>query len=217
LPASPHPSAYVDTKEYYRLVREARRRDPDAREATAVDAEILAMVERTPDTVAMHRAFMEGGLAFRLMRAIAVDGARLMARLYDELYETPMAAAWRDRADALARSRDYAAFGAASREADAVEAALRPREGRTQQLVQTCVENTIVVDASPVGAGLDDAPRATLAASLEELRLLFPDRRFPEVLKIPRFRQRLAFDDAGLERVVAVFEKVNRERLGGKF
>lgn len=210
-------SAYADTKEYYRLVWEAHRRDPDAPETAAVAAEILEMVERTPDAVAMHRAFIAGGLAFRFMRAVAVDGARLMSRLYQGLEETPLAEAWRARADAMAQAQDYAAFDAASRAADSEEAQLKTREGRAQQLIQTCIENVLAAAASPLGAGLDDAPKAALAAALEELGSLFPARRFPDVLKIPRYRQRVAFDDARLDYLIGVFEEVNGERLGGKY
>lgn len=214
----PDPRAvHADVIEYYRLVLEGRRKDPYAREAARADEAILKMVRETPDVVAMNRAFTAGGLSFNLARAIAVDGASHQADSYAALGEEELAARWRERARALGTATDAAGIYAVTDRMDRDEAPAKENAARLKWLVDAIIEKLFLVEASPPGTGLEDQPKTTLVAALDELRRRFPGLTFGAALKLPSVRPRLFYDDAALARLMDLFAKVNRERLGGKY
>ena len=209
--------AHNDTIEYYRLTLALHQKDAHAPETAKADEAVLAMVRETPDVLEMNRRMMEGGLAFAVGRAIAVDGANFQAEVYEELDEAPLAELGRKRAQALAASADMEALYAASEKMDAEEAPVKENEARLRSLVPTIIEKLLLVEASPAGTDLDEQPKTTLTASLDELGQRFPGVRFAAALKLPRVRKRLFYPDKELARLAELFEKVNRERLGGRY
>jgi hypothetical protein len=210
-------AVHQDTIEYYRLTLALHRKDPHAVETAKADEAVLAMVRETPGVVEMNRKMMEGGLAFQVARGIAVDGANYQAEIYEELDEAPLAEMWRKRAGSLAASKDMDELYDVSGKMDAEEAPVKENEARLRSLVPTIIEKLLLVEASPAGTGLDEQPRATLVASLDELAQRFPGARLADVLKWPRVRTRLFYPDKELARVAELFEKVNKERLGGRY
>jgi hypothetical protein len=210
-------AVHKDTIEYYRLTLALHKKDPHAAETVKADEAVLAMVRETPDVVEMNRKMMEGGLAFAVARAIAVDGANYQAEVYEELDEAPLAEMWRRRAAALAASGDMDQLYDVSAKMDAEEAPVKENEARLKSLVPTIIEKLLLVEASPAGTGLDDQPKTTLVASLDELGQRFPGLRFGDALKLPRVRARLFYPDKELARLAELFEKVNKERLGGRY
>jgi len=209
--------AHADAVEYYRLTLVQHQKDPHAPATAKADEAVLAMVRATTDVVAMNKQFTEGGLSFAVARAMAVDGANYQAEVYEELDETPLAERWRARAAALAASRDMTELYDVSGKMDAAEAPVKENEARLKTLVQTIIEKLSLVAASPAGTDRDEQPKVTLVASLDELAQRLPGVRFPAVVAMPRFRKRLFYADDALARLVAAFEKVNRERLGGRY
>lgn len=209
--------AHQDTIEYYRLTLALHQKDPHAPETVKADEAVLAMVRETPDVLEMNRKMMEGGLAFATARAIAVDGANYQAEVYEELDEAPQAERWRKRAQALGASKDMNELYDVSAEMDAEEAPVKENEARLKSLAQTIVEKLFLVEASPAGTDLDEQPKTTLVASLDELAQRFPGVRFPDALRLPRIRKRLFYSDEQLGRLAELFEKVNNERLGGRY
>jgi len=209
--------AYQDTIEYYRLTLALHQKDPHAPETVRADEAVLAMVRETPDVLEMNRKMMEGGLAFATARAIAVDGANYQAEVYEELDEEPLAERWRARARALAASGDMNELYDVSAKMDAEDAPIKENEARAKTLVSTIVEKLLLVEASPAGTDLDEQPKTTLVASLDELAQRLPGVRFVDALKLPRLRERLFYPDKELARLIEIFEKVNAERLGGRY
>lgn len=210
-------AVHKDTIEYYRLTLALHQKDAHAPETVKADEAVLAMVRETPDVVEMNKKMMEGGLAFQVGRAIAVDGANYQAEVYEELDEAPLAERWRARAQALAASGDMDQLYGVSARMDAEEAPVKENEARLKSLVPTIIEKLLLVEASPAGTDLDEQPKATLVASLDELAQRYPGVRFADVLKWPRVRTRLFYPDKELARVAELFEKVNKERLGGRY
>lgn len=210
-------AAHADTIEYYRLALEARRLDPYAREAVKVDAETLEMVRKTPDVLEMNRAFMEGGLAFRLTRALAVDGARFAASTHTKLGQDELAEHWEERAKVLARAEDYAAIDAVAEQWSQTEAELREKIERTKQLVDEGLECLLKIGAAKAGSKLSEGDLTKLRAGLEELRRRHPDMRFPELLRLPYVRDRLPWSVDKLPLFDDLFERVNRDELKGGF
>jgi hypothetical protein len=210
-------AVHQDTIEYYRLTLALHQKDPHAAETAKADEAVLAMVRETPDVLEMNKQMMEGGLSFAVARAIAVDGATFQAEIYEELDEAPQAELWRARARALAASKDMDELYDVSAKMDAEEAPVKENEARLKSLVQTVVEKLLLVEASPAGTDLDEQPKTTLTASLDELAQRFPGVRFPDALKLPRVRKRLFYPDKELARLAEIFEKVNKERLGGRY
>lgn len=209
--------AYADTVEYYRLTLALHKQDPHAAETVKADEAILAMVKKTPDMVEMNKQFMEGGLSFALARGMAVDGANYQAEVYEELEEAPLAEQWRARAAALAAARDYNEIYDITGRMDAAEAPVKENEARLKQLVQTVIEKIPLVYASPPGTDRDEQPKGTMVANLDELKQRFPGTRFPDLLRLPRIRKRLFYPDDKFKALIAAFEKVNKERLGGRY
>jgi hypothetical protein len=210
-------AVHQDAIEYYRLTLALHQKDPHAAETAKADEAVLAMVRETPGVLEMNKQMMEGGLAFAVARAIAVDGANFQAEVYEELAETPQAELGRKRAQALAASKDMDELYAVSSKMDAEEAPVKENEARLKSLAQTVVEKLLLVEASPTGTDLDEQPKTTLVASLDELAQRFPGVRFADVLKLPRIRKRLFYPDKELGRLAEIFEKVNNERLGGRY
>ena len=210
-------AVHQDTIEYYRLTLALHQKDAHAPETAKADEAVLAMVRETPDIIEMNKQMMEGGLAFAVARAIAVDGANFQAEVYEGLDETPLAELWRKRARALAASADMDELYDVSSKMDAEEAPVKENEARLRSLVPTIIEKLLLVEASPAGTDLDEQPKTTLTASLDELAQRFPGLRFADALKLPRVRQRLFYPDKELARLAELFEKVNRERLGGRY
>ena len=209
--------AHNDTIEYYRLTLALHQKDAHAPETAKADEAVLAMVRETPDVLEMNKQMMEGGLAFAVARAIAVDGANFQAEVYEGLDESPLAELWRMRARALAASADMDQLYDVSAKMDAEEAPVKENEARLRSLVPTIIEKLLLVEASPAGTDLDEQPKTTLTASLDELGQRFPGVRFADALKLPRVRKRLFYPDKELARLAELFEKVNRERLGGRY
>jgi hypothetical protein len=210
-------AAHEETIEYYRLTLALHQKDPHAAETAKADEAVLAMVRETTDVVEMNKKMMEGGLAFAVARAIAVDGANYQAAIYEELDEAPLAELWRRRAQALAASGDMNELYDVSAKMDAEEAPVKENEARLKSLVPTIIEKLLLVEASPAGTDLDEQPRTTLVASLDELGQRFSGLRFPDVIKWPRVRTRLFYPDKALARLAELFEKVNKERLGRRY
>ncbi|MGD8718547.1 MAG: hypothetical protein PVH29_06945 [Candidatus Zixiibacteriota bacterium] len=208
---------HKDTIEYYRLTLAQHEKDPHAVETAKADRAVLEMVRETPGVVEMNSKMMEGGLAFAVARAMSVDGANFQADVYEELEEGPLAERWRARAGALAASGDMNELYAISEKMDAEEAPTKENESRAKSLIPTIIEKLLLVEASPPGTGLDEQPMTTLTASLDELAQRFPGVRFPDALDLPRFRTRLVYSDGQIKRLVELFEKVNAERLGGRY
>jgi hypothetical protein len=209
--------AHADTVEYYRLTLEARKKDPHAVETVKVDAETLEMVKKTPDLLEMNRQFMEGGLSFRLARAMAVDGARYQAEVYREIREDELADHWTRRAEAIAKAADFNGIDAVSEKWSGEESQLKEKISRTKTLVDEIVENTFYVSAAKPGSKLSESSQTKLEANLKELAERNPGERFPDVCKKPWVRERLTYDDAKLKRLLEIFERVNAECLGGRF
>jgi hypothetical protein len=128
-----------------------------------------------------------------------------------------LAELWRKRAQALAASEDMDQLYDVSSKMDAEEAPVKENEARLKSLAQTVVEKLLLVEASPAGTDLDEQPKTTLVASLDELAERFPGVRFTDALKLPRVRKRLFYPDKELARLAEIFEKVNKERLGGRY
>jgi hypothetical protein len=210
-------AVHKDTIEYYRLTLALHQKDAHAAETAKADEAVLAMVRETPDVLEMNRKMMEGGLAFAVARAIAVDGANYQAEIYEELDEAPLAEMWRKRAGSLAASKDMDELYDVSGKMDAEEAPVKENEARLKSLAQTVLDKLMLVEASPAGTDLDEQPKTTLVASLDELAQRFPGVRFTEILKLPRIRKRLFYSDKQLGRLAELFEKVNKERLGGRY
>jgi hypothetical protein len=210
-------AVHEETIEYYRLTLAAHKKNPHAVETAKADEAVLAMVKETPDVLEMNRKMMEGGLAFAVSRAIAVDGAAFQAEVYEELDEEPLTELWRKRAEALAASGDMNELYAVSEKMDAEEAPVKENEARLKQMVDTIIEKMLLVEASPTGTDLDESPKQTLVATLDESGERYPGVRFPDLLKLPRLRKRLFYTDKQLKRLAELFEKVNAERLGGKY
>ncbi len=210
-------AVHQDAVEYYRLTLALHKKDAHAAETARADEAVLAMVRETPGVVEMNRKMMEGGLAFAVARAIAVDGANYQAAIYEELDEAPLAELWRKRAAALAASEDMDRLYDVSSKMDAEEAPVKENEARLKSLVPTIIGKLLLVEASPAGTDLDEQPKTTLTASLDELAQRFPGLRFADALKLPRVRKRLFYPDRELARLAELFEKVNRERLGGRY
>jgi hypothetical protein len=209
--------AYQDTIEYYRLTLALHQKDPHAPQTVKADEAVLAMVRETPDMLEMNRKMMEGGLSFAVARAIAVDGANFQAEVYEELDEAPLAERWRERARAIAASKDMNELYDVSAKMDAEEGPVKENEARLKSLVSTIVEKLLLVEASPAGTDLDEQPKTTLVASLDELGQRFPGLRFPDALRLPRIRKRFFFPDKEFAALLEFFEKVNKERLGGRY
>jgi hypothetical protein len=209
--------AHADTIEYYRLTLEARKRDPHAKEAVKADAETLEMVKKTPDLLEMNRQFMEGGLSFRLGRALAVDGARFQAEVYAELKLDELAGSGNAKAEAISQAADFNEIDAVSTRFAADEAKLLEKVSRTKTLMDETVENVFYISAAKPGSELSESVQAKLEAGLKELAERNPGARFPDLLKLPWIRVRFTFSDAQLRRLVEIFDKVNAECLGGRF
>ncbi|MCP4228557.1 MAG: hypothetical protein GY771_00210 [bacterium] len=208
---------HEETIEYYRLTLAAHKRDKYAVETVKADEAILDMVKKTPDALEMGRQFNEGGLSFNLGRAIAVDGANQQADIYDKLNEEPLAECYRKRAAALAASEDMDELYAISDKMDKEDEPIKQSEARLKSLLDTIIEKLMLADAAPPGTGYDDSELTMLKASFEELNERYPGLRFPDILIIPRLRKRLFYSDKQLKDLSALFDKVNSERLGGKY
>jgi hypothetical protein len=210
-------SAHAETIEYYRLTLEARKRDPHAERAARIDAETLEMVRETPDLLEMNKAFMEGGLAFRLTRAIAVDGALYQAAIHRKLGQEELAEHWERRAKALESVEDYAAVDGIAEEWGKEEGALRERDERFKIIVDEGLEAVLNLSAGEPGSKLGELQRTKLEANLKELRERAPGMRFPDLLTLPFVRDRLPWDDAALRKLSELFEGVNRDEFGGEY
>jgi hypothetical protein len=210
-------AVHEDTIEYYRLTLALHQKDPHAAETAKADEAVLAMVRETPGVVEMNKKMMEGGLSFQVARAIAVDGANYQAEIYGELDEEPLAELWRKRAGALAASEDMDQLYDVSSKMDAEEAPVKENEARLKSLVPTIIEKLLLVEASPAGTDLGEQPKTTLVASLDEQAQRFGGLRFADALKLARVRKRLFYPDKELARLAEIFEKVNKERLGGRY
>ena len=106
---------------------------------------------------------------------------------------------------------------AVSGRTDSEEAPVKENESRLKSILDTIIEKILLVEASPPGTGYDDSPKVTLVATLDELGKRYPGLRFPDLLELARLRERLFYSDKRLKRLVEIFEKVNTERLGGKY
>jgi hypothetical protein len=210
-------AVHEEVIEYYRLTLAAHKKDSHAVETAKSDVAVLEMVKETPDMLEMNRRMMEGGLSFAVARAMAVDGANFQAEIYEELDEEPLAGLWRKRAEALAASEDMEELYAVSDKMDAEEAPVKENEARLKQMADTIIEKMLLVEASPAGTDLDESPKQTLVATLDELGERYPGVRFPDMLSMPRLRKRLFYTDKQLNRLAELFEKVNAERLGGRY
>jgi hypothetical protein len=210
-------AVHEEVIEYYRLTLTAHKKDPHAVETVKADEAVLAMVKETPDVLEMNRRMMEGGLSFAVARAMAVDGANFQAEVYEELDEESLAGLWRKRAETLAASKDMEELYAVSDKMDAEESPVNENEARLKQMADTVIEKMFLAEASPAGTDLDESPRQTLVPTLDELNERYPGVRFPDVLKMPRLRKRLFYTDEQLNRLAEIFEKVNAERLGGRY
>jgi hypothetical protein len=210
-------AVHEEVIEYYRLTLAVHKKDPHSVETAKADEVVLEMVKETPDVLEMNRRMMEGGLAFAVSRAMAVDGAAFQAEVYEELDEEPLAGLWRKRAEALAASKDMDELYAFSEKMDAEEAPVKENEARLKQMTDTIIEKMFLAEASPVGTDLDESPKQTLVATLDELSERYPGVRFPDILKMSRLRKRLFYTDKQFKRLAEIFEKVNAERLGGKY
>jgi hypothetical protein len=210
-------AVHEEVIEYYRLTLAAHKKDSHAVETAKSDVAVLEMVKETPDMLEMNRRMMEGGLSFAVARAMAVDGANFQAEIYEELDEEPLAGLWRKRAEALAASEDMEELYAVSDKMDAEEAPVKENEARLKQMADTIIEKMLLVEASPAGTDLDESPKQTLVATLDELGERYPGVRFPDMLSMPRLRKRLFYTDKQLKRLAEIFEKVNAERLGGRY
>ncbi len=208
---------HEETIEYYRLTLEARKKDLYAVETAKADKAILDMVKKTPDMVEMNRQFMEGGLSFNLARAITADGANQQAGIHDKLEEEPLAECYRKRADALAGSKDMNELYAVSDRMDQEDGPIKENESRLKSLLDTIIDKLMLAEAAPPGTGYDDSETTMLNASLEELNERYPGVCFPDLLTIPRLRKRLFYSDKQLKSLSTLFDKVNSERLGGKY
>lgn len=211
------PAAHADTIEYYRLTLEARKTDPHAKEAARVDEDILEMVRQTPDLLGMNKQFMEGGLSFRLGRALAVDGALYQAEIYSGLGQVELAEHWKERAEALARVEDYAGIDKIAEEWGLVESQLRETITRTMSMVDEALNSLLDIGAAEPGSKLSDGERVKLEAGLKEMRERHPDKRFPELLRLPYIRDRLPWSDDKLALFDELFEKVNQGEFKGVF
>lgn len=209
--------AHADTVEYYRLTLETRKKDPHAVEAAKVDAETLEMVEKMPDLLEMNKQFMEGGLSFRLTRAIAVDGARYQGQVYEGIEVKELADHWQKRADAISNASDYNEIDSIATQWGDEESKLLERVSRTKTLVDEIVESTFYVSAAEPGSKLSESHQTKLEANLKELDERNPGKRFPDLLNIPWIRNRITFTDAQVKRLVEIFDDVNAECLGGRF
>jgi len=210
-------AVHKEVVEYYRLTLAAHRKDPHAVETAKADEAVLAMVKETPGVLEMNRKMIEGGLAFAVTRAVAVDGANYQAEVYEELDEEPLAELWRRRAEALAASGDINELYDVSRKMDAEEAPVQEREGRLKYILDTVIGEMLLAEASPPATDLDESEKRTLFASLDELAERYPGTRFSDLLGLPRFRKRLFYTDKQLKRLAEIFDKVNAERLGGAY
>lgn len=210
-------AVHEEVIEYYRLTLAAHKKDPHAVETAKADGAVLEMVKDTPGVLEMNRKMMDGGLSFAVARAMAVDGANFQAEVYEELDEEPLAGLWRKRAEALAASGDMDELYAASEKMDAEEAPVKENEARLKQMTDTIIEKMLLVEASQAGTDLDESPKQTLVATLDELGERYPGVRFPDMLNMPRLRKRLFYADEQLKRMAEIFEKVNAERLGGRY
>ncbi|HUT98498.1 MAG TPA: hypothetical protein VM054_05400 [bacterium] len=209
--------AHADTIEYYRLTLEARKRDPHAVEAAKADAETLEMVKKTPDLIEMNRQFMEGGLSFRLGRAMAVDGARFQAEVYAEMKLDELAGIWNARADAISKAADFNEIDSVSARFAGDESKILEKISRTKTLMDEIAESTFFVSAAKPGSELSESTQTKLEAGLKELAERNPGGRFPDLLKLPWIRNRFTYTDAQIERLVEIFAHVNAECLGGRF
>ncbi len=207
---------HQETIEYYRLTLAARKKDKYAVETSKADEAILDMVKKTPDAVEMGRQFNEGGLSFNLGRAIAVDGANQQADIYEKLDETPLAELYHKRAEAIGAAKDMDELYAISDRMDSEDGPIKENEARLKSLLDTIIDKLMLADAAPPGTGYDESEIVVLNASLEELNERYPGLRFPDILALPRLRKRLFYSDKQLKQLVALFDKVNSERLGGK-
>jgi hypothetical protein len=210
-------AVHEEVIEYYRLTLAAHKKDPHAVETAGADEAVLAMVRETLDVLEMNRKMMEGGLSFAVARAMAVDGANFQAEVYEELDEEPLVELWRKRAEAVATSGDMDELYAVSEKMDAEEAPIKENEAWMKQMADTIIEKMLLVEASPARTDLDDSPKQTLVATLDELGERYPGVRFPDMLKMPRLRKRLFYTDKQLKSLAEIFEKVNAERLGGQY
>jgi hypothetical protein len=208
---------HEETIEYYRLTMVAHQKDKYAKETAKADKAILDMVKKTPDMVEMNRQFMEGGLSFNLARAIAVDGANQQADVYEQLDEKPLAERYRERAKAIAGAKDMDELYAISDKMDAEDETTKQNEARLKSLTDTIIDKLMLAEAAPPGTGYDESEITVLKASCEELNERYPGTRFPDLLAIPRLRKRLFYSDTQLKDLSALFDKVNSERLGGKY
>jgi len=209
--------AHRDIIEYYRLVLAANKNDPCAAAVVKADEAVLAMVKETPGVVEMNEKMMAGGLAYDVTRGIAVDGANVQAAVYEELDEEPLTELWRKRAQALAKAKNMDELYAVSEQMDAEEAPVKESEARLKTICETVIEKVLLAEAAPPGTAYDDSEKQTLAAHLDELAERYPGVRWPALLEMPRLRKRLAYDDKQLVRLSELFEKVNAERLGGRY
>lgn len=210
-------AVHEEVIEYYRLTLAAHKKDPHAVETAKADEAVLEMVKETPDVLEMNRRMMEGGLSFAVTRAMAVDGANFQAEVYEELDEEPLAGLWRKRAEALVASEDMEELYAVSDKMDAEESPVKENEARLKQTADTIIEKMFLAEASPAGTDLDESPKQTLVATLDELGGRYPGVRFPDLLELPRLCKRLFYTGKQLNRLAELFEKVNAERLGGKY
>ncbi len=209
--------AHADAIEYYRLTLEARKKDPNAVEAVKVDAETLEMVKKTPDLLEMNKQFMEGGLSFRLTRAMAVDGARYQAKVYEGIKVKVLADHWAKRADAISNASDYNEIDSIITQWGDEESKLLERVSRTKTLVDEIVESTFYVSAAKPGSKLSESSQTKLEACLKELAERNPGNLFPDLLRLPWIRNRLTFTDAQVKRLVEIFDDVNTDCLGGRY
>lgn len=208
---------HQETIEYYRLTLTAHNKDKYAVETAKADEAILDMVKKTPDAVEMGRQFIEGGLSFNLTRGIAVDGANQQADIYQKLDEVPLAELYRKRAEAIAAVKDMNELYAISDQMDSEDGPIKENEARLKSLLDTIIDKLMLADAAPPATGYDESEIAVLNASLKELNERYPGTRFPDLLSIPRLRNRLFYSDKQLKSLSALFDKVNAERLGGKY
>lgn len=209
--------AQKNTIEYYRLVKLFHSKDPYAVLTTEADQGMIDVVKSTTDVVEMNRKMMEEGYVFSLNIGMVLDGHNLEKETYELLEEGPMADHWKQRIERIKTAQAASDVDNIIADLEQVKTSILQKESRLKSILETIIEKIFLSDASPQGSGYDQGPNASLSGALDELNQLMPGTRFPDMIKIPRFRKRLFFSDEQLDRVVEIFEKVNDERLGGKY
>jgi hypothetical protein len=209
--------AQADTIEYYRLVMVAHQKDPYTPETARTDAEVLEMVKQNPDIIEMNKQFMDGGYAFRTARAMSVDGANSSAANHDALAEETIANLYRKRAELLANSTDYDELYAIGTKMDGEDEPIKNAHNRLQMAFTNAIDFLFQLAATKDGDSRGDGKKSSLEQALTEINELAPGKRFPDLFKVPMLRQRTCYSDEKLERIVSLFEEINRERFQGRF